>query len=168
MTPYQKFEVRWKFHLHYHQVLILSQNETSIHEEHFACGTFSYHDGFVNENMFKQAHVINKLGRFGTGFPLAPVWQSCGKPSTKFPHGGLVECLFIPHTSYLSLSRNSKFQIFRYFLENSHFFEISGNLEPHGSGAGIVFLHFITFILIFNIRSTRFSVRFLQGHRAKP
>ena len=23
------------------------------------------------------------------------VWQSCGKPSTKFPHGGLVECLSI-------------------------------------------------------------------------
>ena len=24
---------------------------------------------------------------------LGSVWQSCGKPSTKFPHGGLVECL---------------------------------------------------------------------------
>ena len=26
-----------------------------------------------NKNMFKQAHVINKLGRYGTGVPLAPV-----------------------------------------------------------------------------------------------
>ena len=27
----------------------------------------------INRNMFKQARVINKLGRFGTGVPLAPV-----------------------------------------------------------------------------------------------
>ena len=46
MTLYQKFAARWKFHLHYHQMLILSQNETSIHEEYFACGTSTYHDGF--------------------------------------------------------------------------------------------------------------------------
>ena len=34
------------------------------------------------------------------------VWQSCGKPSTKFPHGGLVECLFISNSSELSLLEN--------------------------------------------------------------
>ena len=28
----------------------------------------------INKNMSKQAHVINKLGRFGTGIPLAPVY----------------------------------------------------------------------------------------------
>ena len=33
----------------------------------------------INKNMFKQAHVINKLGRFGTGIPLAPVL--CFKPA---------------------------------------------------------------------------------------
>ena len=34
----------------------------------------------------------------------ASVWQSCGKPSTKFPHGGLVECLeFNIHLSYSNL-----------------------------------------------------------------
>ena len=52
MTPCQKNEVRWKFHLHYHQMLILSQNETSIHEEYFCSCTFSYHDGF-----YKQKHA---------------------------------------------------------------------------------------------------------------
>ena len=33
------------------------------------------------------------------GLANVSVWQSCGKPSTKFPHGGLVECLFIAHIS---------------------------------------------------------------------
>ena len=51
-------------------------------------------------NMFKQAHVINKHGRSGTGVPLAPVllfelylamFQTGGKPSTWFPPVGLVE-----------------------------------------------------------------------------
>ena len=36
------------------------------------------------------------------------VWQSCGKPSTKFPHGGLVECFFIPQFSCLFFRKNSK------------------------------------------------------------
>ena len=35
MPPIQKFEVGWKFHLHHHQVLILSQNETSIDKDYF-------------------------------------------------------------------------------------------------------------------------------------
>ena len=26
------------------------------------------------------------------------IWKSCGKPSTKFPHGGLVECVFQKNT----------------------------------------------------------------------
>ena len=46
---------------------------------------------FVLKNISKQVNVTKKLGRFGTGIPTAPVWQSCGKPSTKFPHGGLVD-----------------------------------------------------------------------------
>ena len=40
---------RWKSYFHDHQILIPSQNETSIHEEYFACGRFSYQFGFVNE-----------------------------------------------------------------------------------------------------------------------
>ena len=46
---------------------------------------------FINKNIFKQVHLINKLGRFGTGFPLAPVFElylamaTSGEPSTWFP-----------------------------------------------------------------------------------
>ena len=49
MTPSRKFGVRWESQLHYDIMLILSQNGTSIHKEHFACGTFSYEVGSVNE-----------------------------------------------------------------------------------------------------------------------
>ena len=51
----------------------------------------------LTRNMFKQAHVPNKLGRFGTGFPIAPVLlfelylainkATSGEPSTRFPLG---------------------------------------------------------------------------------
>ena len=95
---------------------------------------------------------------------IVSVWQSCGKPSTKFPHGGLVECLFISHSSELSLLEKRKF---RFFWGNSHFFKILGNLEPHQSAQALYFLKFNTFLLIFNIRSTRFSLRLYILHRAK-
>ena len=36
------------------------------------------------------------------GLATVSVWQSCGKPSTKFPHGGLVECLLI--SAFLAFS----------------------------------------------------------------
>ena len=37
---------------------------------------------YIIVNISKQAHVINKLGRLGTGVPLAPVLEAGGKPST--------------------------------------------------------------------------------------
>ena len=52
------------------------------------------------------------------------VWQSCGKPSTKFPHGGLVECLYFPNLLYNSSLKLQNFENFQYFHENSHIFEI--------------------------------------------
>ena len=66
--------LRWKSDFHYHLMLILNQNQTSTHEEYFACGTFSYRQGFVVD-MFKHAHVIKSRGALGTGFTYAPVWQ---------------------------------------------------------------------------------------------
>ena len=97
------------------------------------------------------------------------VWQSCGKPSTKFPHGGLVECLSIPQLSCLSFLKNSKkskiLDIFLKILIFSKFLEIWNLIDLT---LEFTFLEIITSILIFNIRSTRFSVGFLQGHRAKP
>ena len=69
---------------------------------------------YITKNMLKQVKGITKLGRFGTGVPLAPVWQTCGKPSTKFPHGGLVECLFIDFINFMS---------FAVLLSKLHIFE---------------------------------------------
>ena len=44
------------------------------------------------ENFSKQVNVTQKLGRLGTGIPIAPVlFQTGGKPSTWFPPVGLVE-----------------------------------------------------------------------------
>ena len=74
----------------------------------------------IRKNMLEQAHVINKLGRFGTGVPLAP-WQTCGKPSTKFPHGGLVECPFLLHSFSKFPTISLNFQI---FTSNEDFIEI--------------------------------------------
>ena len=44
------------------------------------------------------------------------LWQSCGKPSTKFPHEELVECLFIPCTSYISPLKTPKCSCFIIFI----------------------------------------------------
>ena len=98
MTSYQKFEVRWKFHLHYHQVLILSQNETSIHEEYFACGTFSYQRGFVNEKPAQRRPCYKKSRCPWDGvylrtsitlraLPSDKQLATSGEPSTWFPLG---------------------------------------------------------------------------------
>ena len=69
---------------------------------------------------------------------LYELWQSCGKPSTKFPHGGLVECLYIPDILLHSSQKIPKFRKFSIFLENSHISKSIGQVKPHGSGAGIV------------------------------
>ena len=47
-----------------------------------------------------------------TPIHIGSVWQACGKPSTKFPHGGLVECPFFlhPFSKFPTISLN--FQIF--------------------------------------------------------
>ena len=44
----------WKFrnfHLHHHHVI---RNETSTHDEHFPCGTFSYQKSFVDEKQVQR------------------------------------------------------------------------------------------------------------------
>ena len=98
-------------------------------------------------NMFKEVKVPKSRGALGTGFTYAPVlWQSCGKPSTKFPHGGLVECLIIPHTFYLSLKKiaNSKFlHIFLKFLIFSKFENFRDIMDL---ALALPFSPFVTFI----------------------
>ena len=46
------------------------------------------------------------------------VWRACGKPSTKFPHGGLVECLF----KKKSISNNEENQHEKWNFEKVEFF----------------------------------------------
>ena len=74
------------------------------------------------------------------------VWQSCGKPSTKFPHGGLVECPSIPQLSCLSfwkIQKKSKIiDIFFKILIFSKFLEIWNLMEP---------MFFITFSSFYHL-----------------
>ena len=60
MTPCKTTALRWKSHLHYHLVHILTRNETSIHREHFTCGTFSYQKCCVNEKLVQRGSRLKK------------------------------------------------------------------------------------------------------------
>ena len=51
-------------------------------------------------------------------------WQSFGKPSTKFPHEGLVECLHSPHISSSFLLNFLEFHIFMKIEMFSLFFSV--------------------------------------------
>ena len=60
-------------------------------------------------------------------------------------------------------------RIFTYFFLEIHIFRIFQKLWDIINLVVVLrFIHFSTLILIFNIRSTRFSVHFSQGDRAKP
>ena len=63
-------------------------------------------------NMFTEVRVPKSRGLIGTRFTYAPIWQACGKPSTKFPHRGLVECTSTPRMPY---------KIFHWFLKRDEF-----------------------------------------------
>ena len=95
-------------------------------------------------NMFTEVRVPKSRGLIGTRFTYAPIWQACGKPSTKFPHRGLVECDFTPRFPYRISHSFFKINEFRekikIFPGKFQFFKISGNLEPHQSSAGMFFL----------------------------
>ena len=63
MTPFQNFGLRWKSQLHCHLMLILNQKKTSIYEEYFSCGTFSYHQSLVNEKLVQRGRRPKKSPR---------------------------------------------------------------------------------------------------------
>ena len=163
-------------------MLILSQNQTSIYEEDFACGRFSCQICFVYEKHVRRGPRYKKSRYPWDGVylrtritlrALPSDWQSCGKPSSKFPHGGLVECLFfILHISYLTFQlvlENFKFsKKSRFFLELTSFLKFSKKWYMIGLVVTLFFIRFIASIFIFNIRSTTFSVGFHEGHQAKP
>ena len=74
--------------------------------------------------------------------PALQLWQSCGKPSTKFPHGGLVECLFVLTFAIFLFSKLKNFHIFSRFLGNSYFSKFPKIFGYHQSGRGIMFFTF--------------------------
>ena len=118
-------------------------------------------------NMFKDAKVIKSRGALGTGFTYALVWQSCGKPSTKFPHRWLVECLFIQLSSYRVLLQNFKFPYLSDFSKLTYFRNFHKFWDVINLDVVLRFSCSNTFILIFKIRLVRYSVGFLRVHRAK-
>ena len=83
--PLLKNGVRWKSKLHCHLMLILSQNQTSIHEEYFPCGTFSYQHGFVNEKHVQRGPRHKKSRCPWDGVYLRTSMATSGEPSTWFP-----------------------------------------------------------------------------------
>ena len=96
-----------------------------------------------------------------------PGWRfTAGSTSTQFPHGALVECLSNhPFLLFLKSSNFHLFSIFLKFIICSKFLEIC---DPINLALALTFLHLITSIWIFNIHSTRFSLRLHVLHGAKP
>ena len=76
MTLCKTIALRWKSHLHCHWVIILSQNKTSMHEEHFACGRFPYKHGFVNGKLVQGGPSHKDRGALGTGLPTRQYYSS--------------------------------------------------------------------------------------------
>ena len=102
------------------------------------------------------------------GLAIVSVWQSCGKPSTKFPHGGLVECLYFPNLLYNPYLKLRNFEKFRYFSwKSSYFRNRPVKWNPMDLALALPRLHFVTCIWIFNIFRTRNPVRSHQGDNAK-
>ena len=85
----------------------------------------------LTRNMFKEVKVPKSRGALGTGFTYVPIlWQSCGKPSTKCLHGGRVECLFIPGTSYFPILKIRKNHIFLEIIVFSKFQKFRDIMDP--------------------------------------
>ena len=122
MTPCKTTAPRWKSHFHYHLGLILSENMKNTFMWRIFIRTWFYQ----RENIERgQSHKKSRCP--WDGVYIAPVWQSCGKPSTMFPHGGLVECLFIQNTSSFFFLKS---HLFICFHRNFSFSQFSGYLKP--------------------------------------
>ena len=135
MTPCQKVDARQKSQFHCDLMLILSQNQTSIHEEHFNVAHFHINEVLSTRNMFKEVNVPKSRGALGTGFTYAPVCRAGGKPSTWFlPGTRRADHLILQFNfkiSFIRSSSNANFDIrqsfSRCFHENSKnllFFQI--------------------------------------------
>ena len=115
---------------------------------------------------------FSKVVPFSAGPSLASlaivsVWQSCGRPSTNFPHGELDEFLLMSRPFYIFLLKNLKLSFFLFFLEMPIFPKFLEIWNTINLARAFALSDFITSISIFDIRSTRFSVGFLEGYLAE-
>ena len=124
----------------------------------------------VEQNLVNSTTFCSSLPFFAdpslAGLAIVSVWQSCGKPSTKFPHRGLVECSFIEN----EISNKELLSEVEHFKNSSKIFIFLKFLkicDLNGEALTLAFLPFITSISICNIRSTTFSVHFSQCDNAK-
>ena len=111
----------WRWHCLFYILIHLSKSSIYSGQE-ILCTFFSK----IMQNMVISTKFFEVVpfcaGPSLAGLATVSVWQSCGKPSTKFPHGGLVEWLTIKISIF-------KKNIFSKFLDP---------VEPYGSDAGIV------------------------------
>ena len=125
MAPSQKIEVRWKSKWYDHMMLILSQNQTSIHEKHFPCGTFSYQHGFINEKHVQRGSSHKKSRCPWDGVYLCTSITLRALPSDKQWQRAV---------NRQPVSRSDNLQSRSAFLDNfnmfSRFVEIFKNVDP--------------------------------------
>ena len=126
MIPCKTTALRWKSYLQYHLVLILSQDKTSIHEEHFPCSTFHTDMVYQRETKNVQRGPRYKKSRCpwdGIYLRTSIMFRTGGKPSTWFPPVELVELYVLRSLKFLKLKN-----LFVFF-ENSTFPKIPKDLS---------------------------------------
>ena len=105
--------------LHHQLGLRLTENETSMDGEHFPCGTFSYHHGFVNEKLVRRGPSYKK-----SRCPWDGVYLRTSVPAVNRQPGFRRELVEQPpHSQFLlnfSLLGTSS-NVHSFFHENSNF-----------------------------------------------
>ena len=79
MAPCKTTVLRWKSHFHYHLRPYSANIKLQYMKNTLHVADFHINEVLLTVNISKQANVPKKLGRFGTGIPIAPVL--CFKPA---------------------------------------------------------------------------------------
>ena len=104
----------WRWHRLFYNLINASKSSTYSGQEILGLLSLMIIKNMVNSIKFSKV-VSFFAGPSLASLAIVSVWQSCGKPSTKFPHGGLGECLCIPQFSCLSFRKIQKFRKFSIF-----------------------------------------------------
>ena len=78
----------------------------------------------VSVILYEKEEYFHSTSHYSSSRETSALWQSCGKPSTKFPHRGLVEWLFIKIKFSKNKEKHNKIKDSKQ-TENLHFGEIS-------------------------------------------